>query len=302
MPTIVPGAAWSPVDVGSRPARRKGRGAIAHVAVSESTKLTPGPVATRPADWTFYLPKQPIDGQHRFWQMIDFDLECWSSMDGNATCPAWESQGGVHDPNGEPWTDNQLEAGAIIYAFGMETEGWPAQLMPDSRTSSRGLGWHRLGIDPWRVSGGEVWSSSRGKICPGDAKIAQMPAMLARAVELVHGSPSPAPQPAPAPVRSAPPRLAWPFGGQYVGDIKGPAASHGGYYASERPFVQNCQQWLIYHGCVPGITDWHSGWADGKFERPYSTDATVRWHQRFYPNQPYMDQIWSDDYDRLARP
>lgn len=302
MPNIVPSAAWSPIDVGNRAARRRGRGAIAHVAVSESLKLLPGPLATRPSDWTFYLPKQPIDDQHRFWQLIDFDLQCWSSAAGNATCPAWESQGGVTNPDGEAWTDNQLEGAATIYAYGMETEGWPAQLMPDSLPASRGLGYHRLGIDPWRVAGGELWSSSRGKVCPGNAKIAQLPTILGRAVELAHGSPSPAPQPpAPAPV-AAPPRLSWPFArGQYVGDINGPAASHGGAYASERPFIANVQQWLIYHGCVPGQADWHSAWADGRFQRPYSTDAAARWHARFYAGQPYPDQIWADDYDRLAR-
>lgn len=194
MSVIVPGALWAPVDVGNRPARRKGRGFIAHVAVSESKKLVPGPLNSRPADWTFYFPKEPIDGKHRFFQMIDFDLQCWSSAAGNLTCPAGESQGGVVNPEGEPWTENQMESIAIVYAFGMEHEGWPGQLMPDSRPASRGLGWHRLGIDPWRVPGGEVWSSSRGKICPGDAKIAGMATILARARELRHGSPSPNPE------------------------------------------------------------------------------------------------------------
>jgi hypothetical protein len=308
---IVPGAAWSPIDVGARPARRKGRGAIAHVAVSESTKLIPGPLSSRGADWTFYLPKQPIDGQHRFWQMIDFDLQCWSSASGNATCPAWESQGGVSDANHEPWTDNQIEAGAIIYAYGMETEGWPAQLMPNSLAASRGLGYHRLGIDPWRVAGGEVWSSSRGKICPGDVKIAQLPTILARAVELFHGSPSPAPTPSPASsftpstVLTPPPRLAWNLpAGHYYGNIAGPARSHGGYYASERAFVRNIQQWLIWHQCVTGELreDWAtSGWADSKWEK-YTDWAMGTWHLRFYPNQPEPYQCWSDDYDRLARP
>lgn len=308
MTVVVPGALWLPVDVGNRAARRKGRGFIAHVAVSESPRLVPGPLSTRPADWTFYFPKDPTPTGQRFIQQIDFDLQCWSSVAGNATCPAGESQGGVNNPNGEPWTDNQAESIAIVYAFGMEHEGWPDQLMPDSRPGSRGLGWHRLGIDPWRVSGGELWSSSRGKVCPGDAKIAGMPMILARARELFHGSPSPAPAPAPAPApRTAPPRLRWILPrGHYVGDIKGPARSHGGDprydSAAVIALVRNVQQWLTYHGCVPGVTNWRSGWADGRFERPYSTDAMTRWHQRFYRNQPFPDQCWSDDYDRLSRP
>lgn len=303
MSNIVPGAIWQPIDVGDRDVRAKGRGAVAHVAVAESAHLVPGgPVATRGADWHFYLPRETTPAG-RFYQFIDLDLQCWASGGGNYSMPAWESQGGVHDAEHEPWSDNQLEAGALIYAYLMESEGAPNRLMTSSLSTERGLGWHKLGVRPWVVPGGEVWSSSYGKICPGQAKIDGMATMLARAVELRHGSPSPAPKPIKPTRPTAPPRLSWPFGrGQYVGDIKGPAASHGGYYASERAFVENCQQWLIYHGCVPGIDDWHSGWADGRFERPYSTDATVRWHQRFYPHQPYMDQIWSDDYERLARP
>lgn len=118
--------------------------------------------------------------------------------------------------------------------------------------------------------------------------------------ESVGGIPAP---PVPTPP-NRPPRLPWPFAsGHYVGDIKGPAKSHGGYYATERPFVRNVQQWFIYRGCVSGVpaSSWASnGWADGKFERPYSTNAATEWHRRFYPGQPYPEQIWRDDYERLT--
>ncbi|WP_394620978.1 N-acetylmuramoyl-L-alanine amidase [Lentzea sp. JNUCC 0626] len=124
-------------------------------------------------------------------------------------------------------------------------------------------------------------------------------------MEAVGGSAVAPSGPAPAPT-NAPPRLAWPFrADHYVGDRLGPDASHGGWFVAERGFIKNVQQWLIYKGVVPGVpaSSWAtSGWADGLFDKPYSTDAAIEWHRRYYPNQPYPDQIWSDDYDRLARP
>lgn len=115
------------------------------------------------------------------------------------------------------------------------------------------------------------------------------------------GTPVPPPVPPPGVTPAIP---SWPFGGEYVGDIAGAAASHGGYYAWERTFIKIVQQWLVYLNCVPGIpsSSWPwTTWADGLFSRPYSTDAAIRFHQRFYPGQPYMDRIYSDDYARLVR-
>ena len=57
-------------------------------------------------------------------------------------------------------------------------EGIPAALIPDSKPGRRGIGYHRQGIDgslpDMRVSGGEAWSTSRGKICPGDRRVKQI--------------------------------------------------------------------------------------------------------------------------------
>ena len=187
---IVPGALWRPIDVGNRARRVKGRGLIGHVAVSGSTLLLPGPLSTRASDWTFYLPKEPYPTGERFAQLIDLDLQCWSSGAGNLTCPAFESQGGLGTTvqvNAEPWTPNQVESAAIILAHLNRTEGTPLQDMGNSLASSRGFGVHRYGIDPWRVSGGEVWSSARGKSCPGDAKVRQIPQIIARAIQIVNG-------------------------------------------------------------------------------------------------------------------
>jgi hypothetical protein len=173
---IVPGVLWQPIDYSGHGMRRKGRGAVAHVAVSESATLRPTAGGN---SWHFYLPRSGPAIQY-----IDLDRCAYAQLDGNATMVSWESQGGVINPDGEPWTDNQVEWGARILAHLAATEGVPLQVMPDSLPTSKGLGWHRLGIDPWRVPGGERWSGARGKLCPGAAKIAQIPRIVARATEI----------------------------------------------------------------------------------------------------------------------
>jgi hypothetical protein len=188
MTNIVPGALWRPIDVGNRAARRKGRGLIGHIAVVNSTLLVPGPLSTRPSDWHFYLPKNPYPTGERFAQLIDLDLQSWSSAAGNATCPSFESEGGVGaDVNG-PWTPNQVEGAAMILAHLHKTEGVPLQDMVNSLPTSRGFGVHRYGIDPYRVAGGEKWSSVYAKACPGDTRVKQVPQIIARAQQLVNGA------------------------------------------------------------------------------------------------------------------
>ena len=87
--------------------------------------------------------------------------------------------------------------------------------MTSSKTSEKGIGWHRLGVPPskwvsglgWLVSGGEKWSGAVGKVCPGDKRIAQVPQILARA-QAINGTapaqtpvkPKPAAKPKPAKV------------------------------------------------------------------------------------------------------
>lgn len=184
MTNLIPGFLWIPVDIGARPARVKGRGLVGHVAVSTSRDLRPGPLATRSADWHAYLPKTGPGIQY-----IDLDVQCWANRDGNKTMAAFESEGGMgtaDQVNAEPWTDDQCEAAAKFLAHLHRTEGVPLQVMPDSRPTSRGFGPHRLGIDPWRVTGGELWSSARGKLCPGNAKVAQVPAIVARAAQIAN--------------------------------------------------------------------------------------------------------------------
>lgn len=97
--------------------------------------------------------------------------------------------------NVPPLTPEQVEANAQILAWAHRVHGVPLQLCPDSRPGSRGLAYHRQGIDgnfepykfPGRRPSGEVWTNARGKVCPGDKRIAQLPLILDRAIQIIEG-------------------------------------------------------------------------------------------------------------------
>lgn len=95
----------------------------------------------------------------------------------------------------------------------------------------------------------------------------------------------------------APPAWDIPLG-QWLGDIAGPAASHGGGAAIDRDNVLWWQRALIALGCVPGQSDFHSGWADAKWQRP-TTEATRTWFARFSPGQKFTDRAYHDDWNRM---
>jgi hypothetical protein len=125
-----------------------------------------------------------LDGNHRIIAIENEDhgpaFGSWNVKDGHAV-PAF--------------TAAQIEANAQICAWVNSVHGVPLVACPDSRSTSRGIAYHRQGIDGnWsgfaftgRVSGGEVWTKSGGKVCPGDRRIAQIPAIIARAKQITPG-------------------------------------------------------------------------------------------------------------------
>lgn len=128
-------------------------------------------------------------------QSRDTRFRSAANLHGNHRVIAIENED--HGPAFGPWsgsgvpalTDEQVAANARILRWVHKTHGVPLRLCPDSRPESRGLGYHRQGIDgdfdgfrfPGRVDGGEVWTEHYGKVCPGDRRIAQLPEILARA-------------------------------------------------------------------------------------------------------------------------
>lgn len=127
-------------------------------------------------DTRFRAPNQ-MDGNH--------DSVSVESQDMGGPFPAWSGS------NVPAWTDAQTESIAELAVWLHETHGIPLVQLPSSRPGTRGIGWHRQGVDgnfpdgilAGRVSGGETWSNP-GKVCPGDRRIRQVPGIIARAVAL----------------------------------------------------------------------------------------------------------------------
>ena len=123
-----------------------------------------------------------------FEQYIDADLIAWASGEGNETVFSIE----VECDGYEPWTTAQWVTILLVLRWLNSEYGIELVEMTDSRPTSGGVGWHRLGVPyriddetgaitykaGWLVPGGEKWSRYEGKICPGDPAIAQIPSIL----------------------------------------------------------------------------------------------------------------------------
>lgn len=212
----MPGAIHKPIARHNKRARNTVNRVNLHVAVSEAASLY-GFFSGATACSHFYVRK---DGTIE--QYIDTAFYSAADMEGNDATISVETQGGVTNANGEPWTGPQVDALIRIWQWARDTHQLFNKVATSSRKNdeSKGLSYHRLGIDPWRASGGMRYSSSRGKICPGEAKIAQIHALFAAAsggAAPAGGAPHPVPVPPPAPTPTDPSAKGWLHKGD-VGD------------------------------------------------------------------------------------
>jgi hypothetical protein len=127
-------------------------------------------------------------------QFVDTAYRAEADLEGNDATVSIETEGGTPAPvvNSEKWTDAQFAAIKKLVNWIMDTHNIPKKLATDSKIggTSRGLSWHRLGIDgnfpelpnpgAGRIQrgGGMHYSTSFGKECPGLAKINQIPLIL----------------------------------------------------------------------------------------------------------------------------
>lgn len=133
-------------------------------------------------------------GAGKIYQWVDTAFRSGANMNGNHRVisvenadigpefPAWNTNDGGAVP---AFTPAQIEVNAQIIAWAHRTHGIPIELIPDSKPGRRGIGYHRQGVPGFAVAGGELWSASRGKVCPGNRRIAQIPAIIARARAIV---------------------------------------------------------------------------------------------------------------------
>jgi hypothetical protein len=85
--------------------------------------------------------------------------------------------------------------------------GVPCVMIPDTKPGRRGMAYHRQGCRPNVVAGGEVWSTSYGKICPAARREAQLKTIvIPRAAKILLGSSLPI---TPPPVVTPPPVEEW---------------------------------------------------------------------------------------------
>lgn len=174
---INPAAAYLPIDYTGVPLMARYDVVCAHTIVGNDPaaaahfSVRSDGFVTQSRD-TAYQSAANYEGNHRVIAIETDDMGpefgAWNINDGHAV-PAW--------------TTAQCEAIARILVWCHRTHGIPLTLAPDSRPTSRGIGYHRQGIDgnfagyaypAGRVSGGERWSKVFGKVCPGDRRIRQL--------------------------------------------------------------------------------------------------------------------------------
>lgn len=139
------------------------------------------------------------DGTVYQWQDLEHTAD--ANLDGNSRVISIETADtgpgfAKWDPNSSnvpAWLPAQLAVLSDLVAWLCDRYDIPCAAIPDSRPGRRGVAYHRLGVDPWRVAGGERWSTSRGKVCPGDLRIAQVPGVIAAAATILRPAPRPDP-------------------------------------------------------------------------------------------------------------
>lgn len=136
-----------------------------------------------------------LDGVIYQWQ--DDDYRADANLEGNHRVISIET--GDNAPklakDIAPWSKAQVTAIVRLVARLCKQKGIPAVLVPDTRSDRRGIAYHRQGV---QHSGGthpagflqpncERWSTAVGKECPGDARIAQVPEIVARVRAVLAG-------------------------------------------------------------------------------------------------------------------
>lgn len=179
-----PGAVWRPVGwANARDDSTPATIVVLHLTASEADSQWGYFNSSRKACSTFHVAR---DG--RIEQYIDTDRISASEGAGSNDAIGIETEGA--DVDGE-WTPAQVRALVKLLAWINRVHGIPLRLKTNSSPSERGIGWHRLGVSGnfplsppilrgrnQRGYAGESWSSSFGKVCPGNRRILQIEAIV----------------------------------------------------------------------------------------------------------------------------
>lgn len=183
-----------------KPVERYQPGGSVHQSMSNPARLCLH-TAVSSGDSLFTLFNTPGNAVAHFYvrhdgkieQYVSTDVRASANLEGNhntISVESWDDAG-----RRETWTAAQVEACAELAAWVHETHGIPLQAC-DASPGSRGVTWHRKGIDgnfpagllSGRKAGDERWSSSFGKVCPFDGKIrGTVNDIIPRARQIVEG-------------------------------------------------------------------------------------------------------------------
>lgn len=250
-----------------------------HVAVYDGDSLFEMFTKSNAACSHFYVAK---DGTVE--QYIDTKYRSASDMNGNDSTISVETAGGLGNSkqlNSEKWTPEQVEALAKLWKWAQETHGIKNQVAKNTQTNdnSSGLSWHRLGVKgnfqgrggvlaTSYLTGGILYSKAKGKECPGDAKILQIPGIWEKANGKTTEQPV---KPPTTPPVSAKPETTKPQGGTVAKGwpnsklkvtAKHSAASHKAWVEllaavgyKDKDLTKNFQCWLKDLGYYKGLVD-----------------------------------------------
>jgi N-acetylmuramoyl-L-alanine amidase-like protein len=109
------------------------------------------------------------------WQFQDTDFTADANLEGKWTVISIETADNApQDPDDLlPWTPKQVESIVDLIAELCLKYNIPPKLIPDTKDGRRGLAYHAQGCTPNVVAGGQHWSTKKGKVCPGPARIKQ---------------------------------------------------------------------------------------------------------------------------------
>lgn len=131
-------------------------------------------------------------------QYVDTFYRANADLEGNDATISIETAG---KGDGQ-WTVEQCIAIINLLAWIVKTHGVQLRLATSSKlgAESKGISWHRLGIDGnfpalpsiqagrLQRGGGMHYSNARGKVCPGNARIEQIPGIYGEVVRIIEGT------------------------------------------------------------------------------------------------------------------
>lgn len=179
-------AEWRGPTVNQGPAMVEQRGLVVHIAEGfyegtiawqkkSGTSVSSHFVLAGPQD----SPRGVPDG--KLAQVVDLDVAAWTQRAGNGHWVSVECSG--FTPN--KLSAAQCESIAQLMARGHRDLGWPLTLA--GNPDGKGLGFHSMGT-PSNGWTGPTWGHED---CPGPNIIAQLPAILERAKQIVRGDDMP---------------------------------------------------------------------------------------------------------------